>query len=425
MAFDDWGRETKRKALRADGSPNLDPQLGVATRGQVYDKQGNWIEEAFYDARDRLAIGPDGYAKVVLRRHADGSEEWIHIGTEGKPALNPMRGYAIWKLVVGKDGSKVESYHDAEGALMAGPEGYAEVRRRSSDDGTLLEEAFFGPDGSPVAGPDGFHRMERKPGSLLKSAKHFDTSNRELTSIGPDSVVSIIFVAGIHGMRPAAKAGVHVGDVLWQYGSWSFPDALEEECLKATPGDKILRAVYKKFIAERDRLSGEAVPMVVLRDGRPVQLTMAPLLEKTDGMEVTKRSVPRSVFEDWKKNCCSAFTAIARDDVEPSDPIRSPVSKLGRNDRNAKGLLTKGLASLLAGVRRWIWYAEDWSQELPWPPLPEVRRAGGAGPRCARIRPDGKAVPHVWSLTLRCGSRGRYVAQQWSGPDAPPCCRCP
>lgn len=54
--------------------------------------------------------------------------------------------------------------------------------------------------------------------------------------------------------------------------------------------------VYKKFIAERGRLSGEAVRMVVLRHGRPVQLTIPPPPEKTDGMEVTWRSVPRFVF---------------------------------------------------------------------------------------------------------------------------------
>ena len=105
--------------------------------------------------------------------------------------------------------------------------------------------------------------------------------------------------------------------------SWSFPVALEEERLKATPGDKILKAVAKKLFAESKRLSAEAVPMVVLRDGRPVQLTMPPLLEKTDGMKLMGRSVPRSVFEDWKKNTALPPPGSSPGDGAPQDPNRA------------------------------------------------------------------------------------------------------
>lgn len=185
----------------------------------------------------------------------------VYYGTDGKPMFDPLVGYAIAKRDPRKRGDTTESYHGPDGALITGPEGYAEMRSRWGDDGIQLSEAFFGPDGAPVAGPGGYHRMEHTPGN---EPKYFDAQHRELRSLSLDAFIRIIFIIDITDVKqPAAKAGLQAGDILWRYGNWSFPEAWDVERSKGTEPGAILRAVQQAWFAERDRLSAEHVPMTV------------------------------------------------------------------------------------------------------------------------------------------------------------------
>ena len=99
-----------------------------------------------------------------------------------------------------------------------------------------------------------------------------------------NETVSVLFVAEIDEMQqPAAKAGLRTGDILWQYGSWSFPDALRGERAQA-------------FFAEVNRLSDQSVTIVVIRDGNPVNLVMPPLPTKLLGVQIQDRSIPISDY---------------------------------------------------------------------------------------------------------------------------------
>ena len=298
--FDERGRATKITRLRADGSPNWDRELGIATRIQMFDSENRWIEQAYYDAEDHLVTGPHGFAKGSNVYHSDSRVEYHLFGPDGNPALNPLAGYAIKKTDPRNRGDTTETYHGPDGALITGPEGYAEVHRRWSNEGVLLSVAWFGPDGAPVAGPAGYHRAERGTGAS-EVIKYFDTQNRELPSLGPDAVVSIIYINEISDIKqPAAKAGLHVGDIPWRYGNWVFPDVLAAERSKGTEPDAIPAAVAQALFAERDRLSMEPAPMTVIRDRKPVTITMPPLPAKAFGMRLVDRAVPVATFEEWK-----------------------------------------------------------------------------------------------------------------------------
>jgi hypothetical protein len=100
--------------------------------------------------------------------------------------------------------------------------------------------------------------------------------------------------------QPAAKAGIQAGDILWRYGNWSFPEALAAERAKGTEPDALLRAVDQMFLAERDRLSGGPAAMTVIRNGKPVEIKVPPLSEKSLGVRVVDRAVPVATFEAWK-----------------------------------------------------------------------------------------------------------------------------
>jgi hypothetical protein len=241
-------------------------------------------------------------SKNSFENEPDGHIAQVNYGIDGKPAFNSLVGYAIKRMDPRQRGDTIDSYHGPGGELITGPEGYAERRRHWTEDGELLSEAFFGPNGAPVIGPGGYHRSERVPGDS-NAFRYFDTQNRELPSLGPDSVVSVIFVAELTGTElPAAKAGVQAGDILWRYGSWSFLEALTAERAKGTKPDALINAVAQTFFAERDRLSGGSAVMTVIRKGKPVKIKVPPLPDKSLGARLVDRTVPIATFESWKAN---------------------------------------------------------------------------------------------------------------------------
>ncbi len=319
--FDERGRETAMTQKRADGRANWDRELGIATIRQVYDKDGKWTEQAFYNAEDRLVRGPYGYARRRSEKEPDGRMAWVDYGSDGQPVFNPLQGCAIRKSDGRNRGDTIESCHGANGALIEGPEGYAERRRRWSDDGKLLAEAFFGPDGGPVAGPQGYHRSAQMPGS---DVRYFDAEGRELQAAGSADGETVIFVAEIRNVKdPAARAGIQAGDVLWRYGNWSYPQSLAAERSKGTPPDRLARAVVEAFFAERDRLSGRAASMTVIRHGLPVQLTVPPLPDKLLGAQLNYRWIPVATLAAWSGIGAGKASGIDRNRQAVASPLSS------------------------------------------------------------------------------------------------------
>jgi hypothetical protein len=299
--FDEKGRETKFTRLRADGSPNLDRELRIATTTSVYDREGKPMEMAYYDQDGGLRIGRFGVAKLSNVTEPDGRIVVVCYGTDGKPMFNPLVGFAIKKIDPRQRDGTRESYHGPDGALITGPEGYAEERRRWGDDGTLLSVALFGPNGAAVVGLGGYHRMEHRPGAISGTTKYFDPENREIPSFGPGTFVSVIYISQIPDIRqPAAKAGLQAGDIPWRYGNWSFPEVWDAERSKGTEPGAIRGAVQQAWFAERDRRSAEHVAMTVIRNGKPVTVTMPPRPAKTIGPELKGRAIPIAMFEEWK-----------------------------------------------------------------------------------------------------------------------------
>ncbi len=299
--FDERGREIRVTQLRADGSPNWIRELGIATRRQVYDKENNWIKQAYYDDKDRLVSGLYGHAKGTWLIETDGRKVLTWYDSDGQPWFNPLYGYAIKKTDSRRRGDSVDSFYGADGDLIAGPEDWAERRRNWSDDGALLSEAYFGLDGIPVVGPGGYHRALHNSGEPVDKFHYFDTQNHELPPIGPEAFVSVIFVQNITNIyQPAFKARLQAGDIFWQYGTWSFPNAWKAERPRGTKLNEIAMAVWRKFTAERNRLSDRPVSMTVIRHGRPVKLTVPPLPEEMLGASVGFRIIPLALFESWK-----------------------------------------------------------------------------------------------------------------------------
>jgi YD repeat-containing protein len=303
--YNERGQITRVTQLRADGSPNYDRELGIATVVAIYDKEGaqqenKWIEQAYYDVKDHLVIGSYGYAKGCFEKLPDGRIAQVNYGANGKLVFNPLQGFAIHKTDNRTQGDTVDSYHGANGELINGPEGYAEARRHFDKDGKLLNLAYFGADGKPVAGPKGFHRFERAKNDS-ESNEFFDTEGSKLSESDFKSLVPVIVITEIATIKlPAYQIGLQVGDILWRYGNWSFPEILSVEKSKESQEEASINIVGKAFLAERDRLSGSSTQMTVIRYGKPVQLTVPALKGKQMGIRLQDRVVPNATFETWK-----------------------------------------------------------------------------------------------------------------------------
>lgn len=311
-AYDERGRPISTTYLRHDRSPNLDTELGIATITKVYDKTGEWIEQAFYDADNNLVPGPYRYARARHEPQPDGRIATVYYGPDDKPAFNPLQGCAIKKSDGRTRGETIlESYHDANGELMIGPLGYAELRIRWDESGQAIGAAYFGLNGTPVAGPNGYHRSEQAD-QKSDLFRFFAADGRELTVLDSDTAVPVISATEIINIKQvAARIGIQIGDIVWRYGEWFYPDALEAELAKDTEFSLIAEKLRWSFLGEKDRLSEEQVRMTVIRRGEPVEIIVPPLPDKNLGMSLDSRMVPVETFETWKAQLRRAVVSMA------------------------------------------------------------------------------------------------------------------
>ncbi|MGB7510621.1 MAG: hypothetical protein WBP54_04940 [Pelodictyon phaeoclathratiforme] len=292
--YDEKGRQISYRSVRADGSPNFDRELGVAGWKMVFNKNNQWTEQAFYDADKKPVFGTYGCVKGVMKYDSDGGTAIYSYGKDNKLNFNALYGYAIRYI-----GPNKTVYYGVDKKLITGPYGFAEKRITKDKNGNALSESFFGPDGKPVIGPSGYHRV-----AIAKDGKtffYFDTSNRQITDSKNYPLRPVMFIEEILDIKqPAYSIGLHAGDVVWNYGTWSYTAALLSEMKKGTANKKITDAVFQSFLAERDRCLGEQVSMTVLRNGRPVTIKVAPLPNKTLGFKRSFRLIPLEQFREWQ-----------------------------------------------------------------------------------------------------------------------------
>ncbi len=301
--YDERGNKVATTYFGLDGKPTLLAD-GFATKRLAYDADGRVTRTSYLGVSGEPVLNHDGYHALEERYDDKGGErETTYVGLDGRPVLNRLVGFASKETVSVSPGVTKKSYYDPDGALINGPEGFAEVQQRRREDGTLLEEAFFGAGREPRPGPGGYHLMKRELGSTGDVVKYFDVDNHILRSLGSESLVPVIFVTELDGLeQPAAKTGVEVGDVLWRYGDWSVVESLERARHTERKLEDIARRIEESFLAERTRLSDSPVPMTVLRDDQSVTLLMPPLPEKVMGMIIQTRSIPFSLYKKLKKN---------------------------------------------------------------------------------------------------------------------------
>jgi hypothetical protein len=301
--YDAKGRQTQITMKRKDGRPNLYPAFGVATKKQIFDIDGDWVEDVNTDSIGNLVVGPFGYARGAITHGPGNRKVLVNYGANGKIALNKLQGFAR-KVLDTSSGSLVAelSIYGPDGALINGQEGYAEVRRLRSKTDDILQEVFYGPGGHPAVGPQGFHRMVKT--SSKSQPLYFDKQNNALLDFNPNNPDSRLFAEIIYiheifsPLSPASLSGLRVGDIVWSYGGWSYAQSRKK--LSALGRDPDMLSIANDLPAEIRRRSQAFTEATILRDGVMKTIPIPPLPEKKLGVNFRSRVVPLKDLPLWR-----------------------------------------------------------------------------------------------------------------------------
>ena len=201
----------------ANGQVTTAEDKGYATVCYRYDQRNKLTEMAYYNAEGELVNGDEGYARLtqswnakrkLLRKAyylADGS---LFIGPEGFAIQeNTYEGTTLMKTAhYGADGLPLHSetlytyyvnnryrpensrrsitpsqeYTDADGNLMAGPQGWARVENGYINEQYLCSTAYYGADGNLFFNEAlGYARMEKVYRNYrFREAYYYDENNK-------------------------------------------------------------------------------------------------------------------------------------------------------------------------------------------------------------------------------------------------------
>lgn len=292
--YDNKGRVVNQLELRADFSPNYDRSLGVARVAFTYNRENRFSGQSFYDNKNHLVTSDIGFAKAIINYYPDQGMMVSMYGADGKRLYNPVYGFSIRF-----NSDHISAFYGPDGKLITGPYGYAEQRLQNDKKDNLIAISWFGADGKPAIGTEGYHRIEQTLDG--KSVRYYDTENRLVTSADKYPLAQVLFIERLIDIKkPAYKIGLCAGDIIWKYGSWSYPAVYAANSHKMAAG-KIPDAAFLLFKKEVAQRAAKTVSMTVLRNGRPVEIRVPSLPDKVLGLQRSDRKIPLAQFERWKK----------------------------------------------------------------------------------------------------------------------------
>ncbi len=198
--YDEWNNMCSQTFYDSDNKVFLSPNYGFACVKYVY--QNNYlVRTSFYDEKGKLIISPrTNYAEQILVRDSIGKIlSSCTFDDTGKPIPN-LYGYSGITYTYNKEGLETKrQYLDAQGKLTIALDcGYAEVDNLYDEDGKW------------------------------EDAVYYDESGKE---IDPNLIVtkSFVYISEVIVQSPGFKAGVHINDLLIQYGDWCYFPVNEED----------------------------------------------------------------------------------------------------------------------------------------------------------------------------------------------------
>ena len=139
---------------------------GWAECAVSYNSRGSVIEKIYYDVQGKPVIGPEGYARQTNEYNYKTLIETINYGADNKlMRSDTLFAKMTTKFIIDENVRRLleQSWQDADGNLMAGPEGYATIKYTYKNNHYLESQAFYGADGQLFySEKDGFACMRRE-----------------------------------------------------------------------------------------------------------------------------------------------------------------------------------------------------------------------------------------------------------------------
>ncbi len=266
--YDSKAQKVEEAYYDETGSLVLPNGYDWARHTMAYTEEGLPKCESYYDADNHLVINSyTGYAKCYAEY-----DEWNNMrsktfyGTDGKEFISPNLGFASVKYVYENNYLIRTSYYDEKGDLIISPTiNYAEQIQKLDSNGKLLSSCTYDDTGKPILNLYGYSSVtctynqkgletnrqyldaQGKPTIALnygyaemdilynkdgtwKNAVFYDQSGKEIDS---NLIVtkSFVYISEVKAQSAGLKAGVHINDLILQYGDWCYFPVNEEDSM--------------------------------------------------------------------------------------------------------------------------------------------------------------------------------------------------
>ncbi len=223
-----------------------------------YDESGNQTAKQYEDKKGGLTDPGIGWARVEYSYDVFGNQTDIRwFGTNGRPVMAEGKG-AHYVMTYDTFGRCVTTeYYDAEDR-PTDTGGFFRWARTYNAYGWPAEEKHYDTEGQYL----GRIVWTYTPAGMIEKILHYDMNGEEIREY-----LRIPVITDIMSDNPAAEAGISVGDILMQYGDWTFdwvladPEnwntGLQSEVAKGRENEKRIVVLYT---AGEDRESNGPMP---------------------------------------------------------------------------------------------------------------------------------------------------------------------
>ena len=321
-------------------------------RTKRYDDRDNVARRDFFDTAGRLTVGAGEYAAEEWDHDARGKETRVtYLGPDGQPLMQPA-GYAIrraytpagletrtdylddhggpalsnagscslvceydeagrlrtqiWVVIPGQtaEATAVRTYRDGLAVLMCyrtvgdqlvnSAYGYAREDKNHNEAGSLRRVAYHDAAGAPVYGPYGYASAE----IASKVITYYDPAGRALDDNSRRTTRPLVYITFLRPADCAAlRAGLQPGDLLWQIGTFSLPQAIAERWDEPRAAEEAQNAILEACRAALAPTNAGPVHTAVLRDEHLIEFNLPEIPATGLGVHVDTRLVPASEYE--------------------------------------------------------------------------------------------------------------------------------
>ena len=292
-AAEEWdhdarGKETRATYLGLDGKPLMQP-AGYATVRHAYTAAGLEARTDYLDDHGEPVVSDVGSCSIIHEYDAIGRMRTLTwVGVSGQTAA------AEWVRTFRNGLPVLTRYQDVGGKPVNCAYGYAQEEKDYDEAGAPIRIAYHDAGGAPVYGQYGFALVE----VVSKIVTYYDRAGRVLENTNHRTTRPLVCIMFLCPADCAAlRAGLRPGDLLWQIGDFSLPQAVAAQWNRPHAEAEAPNAILEACKAAMAPTDAGPVHVTVLRDEHLVELDLPKIPSAGLGIHVDIRLVPTFEYD--------------------------------------------------------------------------------------------------------------------------------